>query len=49
MWGQEDRGFFDEFETATTESYGLVVNTFHELEPELVESVTARFMTHHRV
>nr|VDD59444.1 unnamed protein product [Brassica oleracea] len=48
MWGQEDRGFFDEFETATTESHGLVVNTFHELEPELVESVTARFMTHHR-
>ncbi|KAG2260268.1 hypothetical protein Bca52824_079562 [Brassica carinata] len=49
MWGQEDRGFFDELETATTASYGLVVNTFHELEPELVESVTARFMTHHRV
>ncbi|WZZ83954.1 LOW QUALITY PROTEIN: hypothetical protein YC2023_104526 [Brassica napus] len=35
LWGQEDRGFFDEFETATTESYGLVVNTFYELEPEL--------------
>ncbi|KAF3571924.1 hypothetical protein F2Q69_00063757 [Brassica cretica] len=49
LWGQEDRGFFDEFETATTESYGLVVNTFYELEPELVESVTAMFMTHHRV
>ncbi|KAF3571923.1 hypothetical protein F2Q69_00063756 [Brassica cretica] len=49
LWGQEDRGFFDEFETATTESYGLVVNTFYELEPELVESVTAMFTTHHRV
>ncbi|CAF2116525.1 unnamed protein product [Brassica oleracea var. botrytis] len=48
LWGQEDRGFFDEFETATTESYGLVVNTFYELEPELVESVTAMFTTHHR-
>ncbi|KAL1202151.1 Flavonol 7-O-rhamnosyltransferase [Cardamine amara subsp. amara] len=49
MWGQEDRGFFDELETATTESYGLVVNTFYELEPHFVESVKTRFMTHHRV
>lgn len=49
MWGQEDRGFFDELESSTTESYGLVVNTFYELEPEFVESVKTSFMTHHRV
>ncbi|VVA90147.1 unnamed protein product [Arabis nemorensis] len=49
MWGQEDRSFFDELETCTTESYGVVINTFYELEPEFVESVKTRYMTHHRV
>ncbi|KFK35924.1 hypothetical protein AALP_AA4G054000 [Arabis alpina] len=51
MWGQdlEVRSFFDELETCTTESYGLVINTFYELEPEFVESVKTHYMTHHRV
>ncbi|KAG7653242.1 UDP-glucuronosyl/UDP-glucosyltransferase [Arabidopsis suecica] len=49
MWAQEDRSFFDDLETATTESYGLVVNTFYELEPQFVETVKTRFLTHHRI
>ncbi|KAL0732376.1 hypothetical protein Bca4012_008585 [Brassica carinata] len=43
---QEDRGGFDELEIATTASYGLVVNTFYELEPESVESFKTKFLTH---
>ncbi|XP_010557081.1 PREDICTED: UDP-glycosyltransferase 89C1 [Tarenaya hassleriana] len=49
MWAQEDRGFFDDLESATTASYGLVVNSFYELETQYVETVKAKFMTHHRV
>ncbi|KFK42932.1 hypothetical protein AALP_AA1G057200 [Arabis alpina] len=49
MWGQEDRGFFDELETCTSESYGLVINTFYELESEFVENVKTLHMNHHRV
>ncbi|CAL9213883.1 unnamed protein product [Arabidopsis halleri] len=49
MWAQEDRSFFNDLETATTESYGLVVNTFYELEPQFVETVKTRFLNHHRI
>lgn len=49
LWSEEDRGFFDELETATTASYGLVVNTFYELEPEFVECVKTKHLTHHRI
>ncbi|KAJ0261612.1 hypothetical protein HA466_0046980 [Hirschfeldia incana] len=41
--------FFDEMAAATTASYGLVVNTFYELEPELVDFVKTKYLTHHRL
>ncbi|CAA0170635.1 UDP-glycosyltransferase 89C1 [Arabidopsis thaliana] len=49
MWAQEDRSFFNDLETATTESYGLVINSFYDLEPEFVETVKTRFLNHHRI
>ncbi|KAJ4886916.1 UDP-glycosyltransferase 89C1 [Raphanus sativus] len=49
LWDVEHRSFFDEMEAATTASYGLVVNTFYELESEMVEFVRTKYLTHHRI
>ncbi|XP_010542752.1 PREDICTED: UDP-glycosyltransferase 89C1-like [Tarenaya hassleriana] len=49
IWGQDDRGFFEELMQSTSTSWGLILNTFKELEEKYVEDLKKNFMGHHRV
>ncbi|XP_010542751.1 PREDICTED: UDP-glycosyltransferase 89C1-like [Tarenaya hassleriana] len=49
IFGQDDRGFLEELILNTSKSWGLVLNSFKELEEKYVEDLKKNFMGNHRV